>query len=76
MGNKLGGKLPSEIIQLSTIRFWIINSCCSPAIPISGGSGYVSVGGRLPENIGLLSSLLVLDVGYNTMSGTVREMYN
>jgi hypothetical protein len=71
MSNKLGGTLPMEITQLSTIRFLIINGCCSPSIPNYGGSGYVSVGGRLPENIGILSSLLVVDVGYNTMNGTI-----
>lgn len=71
MSNKLGGTLPNEIVQLTTIRFLILDNCCSPSIPVYGGPNYVSISGRLPDTIGTLSSLLVLDISSNTMSGTI-----
>jgi hypothetical protein len=74
MGNKLGGTLPVELMQINTVRFLIIQSCCSSTIPIYGSPGFVSVGGRLPESIGMLTSLLVLELGFNTLSGTVSDL--
>lgn len=70
--NKIGGTLPAEISLLTTMRFLIIEGCCSSSIPTYNATGFVALSGKLPTNIGSIQSLRVVDFGYNLLSGTVR----
>ena len=69
--NQLGGRLPSEITKLSSLRFIILENCCSASIPIYNAAGYKGISGSLPDDIGSLQGLLILKISYNYIGGTV-----
>jgi hypothetical protein len=69
--NKLSGSIPPEVSLLTSMRFFIIESCCSPSIPKWNATGFVALRGKLPSDFSKLQNLKIFDVRNNLLTGTV-----